>query len=105
MVQITAFRFECRNDTEDILDISIKAFRQLIRKIKMTHLVKNPIAYFYGILKNNFTTFYLVKISAMGTTTLISHSFIDGIDPDWDWLHPNEKRILLPSEDMKGSNS
>jgi N-acetylglutamate synthase-like GNAT family acetyltransferase len=90
MVQITALRFECTNDTEDILDITIQAFRQLIRKIKRTNLVKNPIAYFYGILNNNFMTFYLEKVSAMGTTTLISHSFIDGIDPDWDWLQPNE---------------
>jgi hypothetical protein len=90
MVQITAFRFECTNDTEDILDITIQAFRELIRKIKRTNLVKNPIAYFYGILNNKFATFYLEKVSAMGTTTLISHSFIDGIDPDWDWLQPIE---------------
>ena len=90
MVQITAFRFECTNDTEDILDISIQAFRQLIGKIKRTHLVKNRFAYFYGILNNKFKTFYLEKISAMGTTTPISHSFIDGIDSDWDWLQPNE---------------
>jgi N-acetylglutamate synthase-like GNAT family acetyltransferase len=90
MVQITAFRFECTNDTEDILDISIQAFRQLIRKIKRTNLVKNPIAYFYGILNNKFMTFYLEKISAMGTTTPITYTFIDGINPDWDWLQPNE---------------
>ena len=90
MVQIAAFRFECTNDTEGILDISIQAFRQLIRKIKKTNLVKNPIAYFYGILNNKFMKIYLEKISAVGIKTYISHAFIDGIDPDWDWLQPNE---------------
>ncbi|WP_223592425.1 hypothetical protein [Neobacillus bataviensis] len=30
MVQIAAFRFECQNDTDNILDISLQAFRQLI---------------------------------------------------------------------------
>lgn len=90
MVQITAFRFECTNDKEDILDISIQAFKQLIGKIKRTHLVKNRFAYFYGILNNKFMTFYFEKVSALGTTNSISHSFIDGIDPDWDWLQPNE---------------
>jgi N-acetylglutamate synthase-like GNAT family acetyltransferase len=94
MVQITAFRFECTNDTEDILDISIQAFRQLIGKIKRTNLVKNRFAYFYGILKNKFMTFYMEKVSAMGTTTPISHSFIDGIDPDWDWLQPMENQVF-----------
>ncbi|MEC1524803.1 hypothetical protein P9D43_22620 [Neobacillus niacini] len=90
MVQIAAFRFECTNDTEGILDISIQAFRQLIGKIKKTHLVKNPIAYFYGILNNKFMKIYLEKISAAGIKTPISYAFIDGIDPDWDWLQPNE---------------
>ncbi|MFS0777680.1 hypothetical protein ABC255_16980 [Neobacillus sp. 3P2-tot-E-2] len=90
MVQITAFRFECTNDTEDILDISIQAFRQLIGKIKRTNLVKNTIAYFYGILNNKFMKYYLEQVSAMETTTPISHSFIDGIDAEWDWLQLNE---------------
>ncbi|MCM3690933.1 hypothetical protein [Neobacillus niacini] len=94
MVQIIAFRFECTNDTEDILDISIQAFKQLIGKIKRTHLVKVPIAYFYGILNNKFMTFYLEKVSALGTTTPISLSFIDGIDPDWDWVQPMENQVF-----------
>ncbi|MCM3693224.1 hypothetical protein [Neobacillus niacini] len=90
MVQIATFRFDCTNDTEGTLDISIQAFRQLIRKIKMTNLVKNPIAYFYGILTNKFMKIYLEKIAALGIKTHISLAFIDGIDPDWDWLQPNE---------------
>jgi N-acetylglutamate synthase-like GNAT family acetyltransferase len=90
MVQIAAFRFECTNDTEDILDISIQAFRQLIRKIKTTNLVKNPFAYFYGILNNKFMKIFLEKTAAAGVKIHISHAFIDGVDPDWDWLQPNE---------------
>jgi N-acetylglutamate synthase-like GNAT family acetyltransferase len=90
MVQISAFRFECTDDTEEILNISILAFRQLIRKIKKTNLVKNPIAYFYGILNNKFMKIYLEKISATGVKIHMSHAFIDGIDPSWDWLQPNE---------------
>ena len=40
MVQIAAFRFDCQYDTTDILIISLQSFRQLIRKIKSTNLVK-----------------------------------------------------------------
>ncbi|MGG1678130.1 hypothetical protein ACIFOT_20685 [Neobacillus sp. NRS-1170] len=86
MVQIAAFRFDCANDTDDILDISIQAFKQLIRKIKLTKLVKKPIAYFYGIVNNKFMKYYSEKIAATGTKRHISYGFIDGIDPDWDWL-------------------
>lgn len=90
MAQIAAFRFDCENDTDDILDISIQAFRQLIRKIKSTKIVKNPFAYFYGILTIKFMEYYSEKIVAMRPKTRISYAFIDGIDPDWDWLEPIE---------------
>lgn len=90
MVQIAAFRFECQHDTTDILDISIQAFRQLIRKIKSTNLVKNKIAYFYGIVNNQFMDYYSEKIGTMRNKTHIPYTFIDGIDPDWDWMQANE---------------
>ncbi|MEH7335335.1 hypothetical protein V7161_22195 [Neobacillus drentensis] len=86
MVQVAACRFECLNDTDDILDISKDAFRQLIRKMKLTDSVKNPIAYFYGILDNKFMKLYSEKIDAIGTKTSIPLFFIDGIDPNWNWL-------------------
>src|SRR4051812_43574603 len=31
MVQIAAFRFECRHHTDDVLSIAIQSFKQLIR--------------------------------------------------------------------------
>ncbi|MGG1678230.1 hypothetical protein ACIFOT_21190 [Neobacillus sp. NRS-1170] len=86
MVQIAAFRFECQNDTEDILDISKDSFRQLIRKMKLTNGIKNPIAYFYGILDNKFMKLYSEKIATMGPTTHRPLPFIEGINLDWNWL-------------------
>ncbi|MDN3019216.1 hypothetical protein PH210_23885 [Paenibacillus sp. BSR1-1] len=79
MVQIAAFRFECQNDTDDILDISLQAFRQLIRKMKLTNGVKNPIAYFYGILDNKFMKLYSEKIAAMVPKTPRQLSFIEAL--------------------------
>ncbi|MBV7509455.1 hypothetical protein KW850_30305 [Bacillus sp. sid0103] len=90
MVQIAAFRSDCQHDKTDILDISIQAFRQLIRKIKSTNLVKNPIAYFYGIVNNQLMDYYSEKIAALRKKTHIPYTFIDGVDPDWDWLQSNE---------------
>ncbi|MGG1678225.1 hypothetical protein ACIFOT_21165 [Neobacillus sp. NRS-1170] len=86
MVQIAAFRFECQNSPVEILEISKDAFRQLIRKIKLTNCVKNPIAYFYGILDNKFMKLYSEKMAAMGPTTHRPLPFIEGIDLDWNWL-------------------
>ncbi|MDN3019206.1 hypothetical protein PH210_23830 [Paenibacillus sp. BSR1-1] len=87
MVQIAAFRFECQNDTDAVLDISLQSFRQLLRKMKLTNGVKNPIAYFYGILDNKFMKLYSEKIAAMVPVTRSPLSFIDGIDPNWNWLN------------------
>jgi N-acetylglutamate synthase-like GNAT family acetyltransferase len=52
MVQIAAFGFECKQQTEDVLEIAIQSFKQLIRKLKSTKQVAKPIAFFYGILTN-----------------------------------------------------
>ncbi|MEW9053206.1 MAG: hypothetical protein AB2392_18745 [Neobacillus sp.] len=52
MVKIVAFRFNCQQDTDTMLSISIQSFQQLIRKLKSTNLVKKPIAFFYGIVTN-----------------------------------------------------
>jgi N-acetylglutamate synthase-like GNAT family acetyltransferase len=56
MVQTAAFRFGCNKDKDnaDVLSISILAFKQLIRKLKSTQVVKKPIAFFYGIVTNKF---------------------------------------------------
>jgi hypothetical protein len=52
MVKIAAFRFKCDQNSDDMLSISIQSFKQLIRKLKSTNLVKKPIAFFYGIFTN-----------------------------------------------------
>jgi hypothetical protein len=59
MVQIAAFRFECNQNTEDILTIAIQSFKQLIRKLKTTQQIVKPIAFFYGIFSNKLKEFYL----------------------------------------------
>jgi hypothetical protein len=38
--------------SEDILNIGIQSFKQLIRKLKTTKSVTKPIAFFYGIVTN-----------------------------------------------------
>ena len=62
MVQIAAFRFECNQQTEDVLSIAIKSFKQLIRKLKSTKQVAKPIAFFYGILTNKLKELYLDQL-------------------------------------------
>lgn len=58
MVKIATFGFNLSPDSEDILHISIDAFKQLIRKLKSTKQIKKPIAFFFGILKNKLFEFY-----------------------------------------------
>lgn len=54
MTSICAYRLYSRTDHETILQTAIHAFKQMIRKLKTTKSLKNPIAYYYGILKNKF---------------------------------------------------
>lgn len=53
MTEIAAYKNVCEENREQVLEVGIHAFRQLISKIKTTK-VKNPLAYFYGILDNKF---------------------------------------------------
>ncbi|WP_423335622.1 hypothetical protein [Neobacillus sp. 19] len=56
--QIAPYRNNSENETDRILEVAIASFKQLIRKMKLTNPVKNPIAYFYGILDQSFTRRY-----------------------------------------------
>ncbi|WP_066392267.1 hypothetical protein [Neobacillus mesonae] len=58
MTKIAAYGFDLAHATELMLDVAIDSFRQLIRKLKLTGTVNNPIAYYYGILKNKFFQHY-----------------------------------------------
>lgn len=58
MAKIIAHGFDFGYEEDLILEVAIDSFRQLIRKIKLTGNVKNPIAYYYGIMKNKFFDLY-----------------------------------------------
>ncbi|AZU60576.1 hypothetical protein [Neobacillus mesonae] len=58
MTKIAAYGFDLVHATELMLDVAIDSFRQLIRKLKLIGTVNNPIAYYYGILKNKFFQHY-----------------------------------------------
>lgn len=54
MTSLCAYRLYEKTDHETVLQTAIHAFKQLIRKLKTQKSIKNPIAYYYGILKNKF---------------------------------------------------
>ncbi|MEH6908030.1 hypothetical protein [Neobacillus drentensis] len=58
MVKISAYQYLWENDPELILDVAIQSFKQLIRKLKFNSNIKNPFAYFYGILNHKFFILY-----------------------------------------------
>lgn len=66
MVKIAAYRNNSETQTEQVLEIAIHSFKQLIRKMKLTQTVKKPIAYFYGILDKQFERAYYVDLYDMG---------------------------------------
>lgn len=51
VVRMAAFQFDMHQEVDIMVDVAIDSFRQLIRKLKFTRVVKNPFAYFCGILK------------------------------------------------------
>jgi hypothetical protein len=44
------------------LEVAVHSFKQLIRKLKFNVVVKNPVAYFYGILDKKFTQRYYEEL-------------------------------------------
>lgn len=62
MTQIAAYRNNYEKEKEIVLDISIAAFKQLIRKLKTTQVVRNPLAFFYGILDNKFEQYFVEEL-------------------------------------------
>jgi hypothetical protein len=65
MTKIAAYRNNLENEMENVLDIAIQSFKQLIRKLKLTRKVNKPIAYFYGILDKQLTAFYYRSLDEM----------------------------------------
>ncbi|WP_066259506.1 hypothetical protein [Neobacillus drentensis] len=54
MANIAASSYQSELEPTDILDIAIQSFKQLIRKLKFKSKIRNPFAYFYGILDHKF---------------------------------------------------
>jgi len=54
MALIAAYRNMSENKPGRILEVAIESFKQLMRKLKFTRSVRNPFAYYYGILDHKF---------------------------------------------------
>ncbi|MEH7110424.1 hypothetical protein [Bacillus sp. JJ1764] len=65
MVYIAAWRNNCEERLDWMVETANQAFRLLIRKIKLTRGVKNPIAYFYKIVLEKLCILYYQEIDEM----------------------------------------
>jgi hypothetical protein len=65
MVKIAAYRNNRENEKEQVLGVAIHSFKQMINKLKTTNTVKNPIAYFYGVLSKKFEHLYFEELVEM----------------------------------------
>jgi N-acetylglutamate synthase-like GNAT family acetyltransferase len=64
MVQIAAYKNTCEEDQDQVLEVGILAFKQLIRKIKSMK-IRNPFAYFYGILDRKFMGIFMEELEQL----------------------------------------
>ncbi|WML41512.1 hypothetical protein RCG19_07635 [Neobacillus sp. OS1-2] len=97
MVHILAFDYKLHNETDVIVGIAIDSFRQLIRKLKFTKVVRKPIAYFFGILRQKFCRYYDEWLEEKREEGIIEEEpilyHIDGETFEWDWLHGGSVRM------------
>ena len=86
-----AYGYELHHETDLIVNLAIQSFKQLIRKLKLTNTVKNPIAYFNGILKEKFFQYYDQMLHEKRETGQIQSKPIcfeyNGERIEWDWLN------------------
>jgi hypothetical protein len=91
MAHIIAYGYELDHETDLIVTLAIQSFKQLIRKLKWTNAVKNPIAYFCGILKEKFFQYYEERLNEKRETGVIQMKPIcfefNGEIMEWDWLN------------------
>lgn len=66
MTKIAAYKNNREADSTKIVDLAISCFKQLVRKIKLTSKVQNPIAYFYGILSKKLEELYFEELYEIG---------------------------------------
>jgi hypothetical protein len=87
MVQIAAYRSNRENEREEMLETALDSFRQMIRKLKLSN-VRNPLAYFYGILDRKFNrSFYeeLYEEYDLSEQRLVFQANINGELLSVDW--------------------
>jgi hypothetical protein len=66
MTTIAAYRNCCEKEIDVVIDVAIKAFKQMIGKLKSNTVVHKPVAYFYGILEKKFREVYFEDLSELG---------------------------------------
>jgi hypothetical protein len=66
MSMISAYRNNYENEKETLLSVSLDSFKQLVRKLKSKVTIKNPIAYYTGILNKKFQELYFAELFGMG---------------------------------------
>ncbi|WP_253701146.1 hypothetical protein [Bacillus sp. FJAT-29814] len=87
MTVIAAYRNNSETEQERMLEVAIDSFKQLVRKMKMTHAVKNPIAYFYGILMKQFKHRYyedLYEVHSYPSTSYNDPFFDNPLFHSWE---------------------
>ncbi|WP_226678266.1 histone-like transcription factor family protein [Mesobacillus jeotgali] len=65
MSMVAAYRNNYEKDTDLLLSLSLDSFKQLVRKLKSKVDVKNPIAYFTGILNKKLQECYFEELYEM----------------------------------------
>jgi hypothetical protein len=65
MSKVAAYRNNYEQETDLLLSVSLDSFKQLVRKLKSKVKVKNPIAYFTGILNKKFQERYFEELNEM----------------------------------------
>ncbi|WP_257391696.1 hypothetical protein [Mesobacillus jeotgali] len=65
MSMVAAYRNNYEKDTGLLLSLSLDSFKQLVRKLKSKVELKNPMAYFTGILNKKFQERYFEEIHDM----------------------------------------
>jgi hypothetical protein len=66
MSMVAAYHNNYEKETDLLLSVSMESFKQLVRKLKSKVEVKNPIAYFTGILNRKFQERYFEELYDMG---------------------------------------
>ena len=91
MVQIAAHRYEFTKDSEQVLEVAIESFKQMIRRLKFTGTIRKPIAYFYGILdKKLFQHYDRAHAEEVDSGQDLFDSLISRLEKD-GYLHPQKE--------------